>query len=99
MPVSIVENWTQVVGEVLHLEAYSEAPGFVAVTMEVHSLRAVAGYANLIEQAPGTTLEVLFPQDLVDHLNLSVGDVLSCRVRKAGLERNFVHREHVSLQT
>jgi hypothetical protein len=99
MSVNIVENWTDVEGEVLRLKSESEAPAFITVTLELRRVQPVAGFANLIDRREGDTLEVLFPSEIVHQLKLKGGDVLSCRVRKTGLQRCYVHRESVSVQS
>jgi hypothetical protein len=99
MPVNIVENWTEIKGEVLRVIRRRETPKSLAVTIKLHNVKPVAGFANLIDRQAGETLEALFPIEIVDQMKFEVGDVLSCRVRKAGLERYYVHREHVSVHS
>ena len=95
MPVTITENWSQIAGQVLSVSAAKDVLGFAAVHMHVGSVHPVEGYADLLEAAVGEDIDVLFPDELVSAHGISEGDVLTCRVRRAGVDRIFAHREHV----
>ncbi len=76
----------------------SDVPGFVAVELDVRSVTAVEGFANLLEHMEGKSLVVLMSEELVRSSKMNPGDVIACRVRRAGLDRTFVHRNHMSIQ-
>lgn len=95
MPVSIIENWALVQGEVARLELLEDLTDFTDVIMRVDDVQPVEGFPNLLAEAAGSDLQVLIPSDQVQELGVSPGDVLRCRVRKAAGSRVFAHRHHV----
>ena len=96
MYVPIIENWSEIWGEVQGLSPSADLGGFSEVDVLVQQVQPVDDYPNLLEGAAGSTLKVLFPEDLAAALDLCQGCGIHCRVRKAPLARTFVHREHAS---
>ncbi len=97
MSVQIIENWSDITGKVRACEPSPNVAGFMAVEIAVEQVKAVEGFANLLGQAVGTNLMVLVPDELVKALAITAGDMITCRVRRANLERSFVHRNYVSV--
>lgn len=97
MPVSIIENWSDIVGEVRQMRPEVDVPGFTCVEMDVRRVEGVEGFANLLEDAVGKRLAVYFPAYRVVELGILVGSVVACRVRRAGIDRIYVHREHIEV--
>jgi hypothetical protein len=98
MTVQIIENWSEIQGIVRSCHPSEDVAGFEALELEVEQVRPVDGFANLLEHTVGTTLVVLMPDELIRSLQLCPGDRMTCWVRRANLDRAFVHREHVSVR-
>jgi hypothetical protein len=98
MQVPIIENWSDVSGTVLSMEPSPDIQGFVAVELAVERVDPVEGYANLLAHVAGAQLVVHVPEEVAQNLGLGPGDAVQCRVRRAGLDRAFVHREHISIR-
>ena len=96
--VQIVENWSDVTGVVRSYQPAADTIGFMAVELTVQKVSPVEGFTNLLEQLEGKSLVVLMPEELVKPLNIGLGDIITCRVRRAGTNRVFVHRDHLSIQ-
>ncbi|NJO16475.1 MAG: hypothetical protein HC877_12250 [Thioploca sp.] len=97
--VQIIENWSDVTGVVRSYQPSADTIGFMAVELTVQKVSSVEGFTNLLEQLEGKSLVVLMPEELVKPLNISLGDIITCRVRRAGTNRVFVHRDHLSIQS
>jgi hypothetical protein len=98
MAVQIVENWSDVTGTVGSCRPSPNVPGFVEIEIVVEQVKPVEGVANLLEHAAGKNLTVLVPEEVVKSLNITLGDKIECRVRRATLDRAFVHRNHISVR-
>jgi len=94
----IIENWSNIRGTVRSLQPSPNVHGFVEVEVQVENIYPVEGFANLLASAEGTSLVVLFPDEVIKFLDIRPGDVIECRVRRANLDRSFVHRNHISVQ-
>jgi len=97
MSVQIVDNWSEVNGVVLSCNLFHDVAGFVAVELSVEKVSPVEGFANLLEHVEGQALVVLVPEELVKSLDIVPSDMIACRVRRANLERTFVHRNYISV--
>ena len=97
MSVQIIENWSDVTGTVRSCRPSPSIAGFVEVEIAVEQVNAVEGFANLLEHTAGKNLVVLVPEELVKSLNITRGDRIACRVRRATLDRAFVHRNYISV--
>jgi len=95
MGVPIIENWSKIQGKILGVAASVELDGFSEVEMDVRRVDPVEDFPNLLEDTEGTKLVVHFPTELLESEAIETGTNVSCWVRKAGLARCFVHREHV----
>jgi hypothetical protein len=93
----IIENWSDIKGIVRSLRPSPTVSGFVEVELLVNKVNPVEGFANLLSDAEGKSLVVLIPEELVKSLHIDPGDVIECRVRRANLDRSFVHRNHISV--
>ncbi|HLC04318.1 MAG TPA: hypothetical protein VJK02_14885 [Anaerolineales bacterium] len=98
MPVSIIENWSDIVGEVWRIHPDAEVPGFTSVEIDVRQVERVEGFANLLEEAVGTRIEVGLPDNKLADLGITVGSVVACRVRKARIDKIYVHRERIAVR-
>ena len=98
MSVRIVENWSDLVARVQDIHLAEDLDGFEALELYVEESFEVEGYPNLLAQSIDTSIVVYFPAEVVKTLEISPGRVVSCRVRRADLIRNFVHREFIHMQ-
>ena len=96
--VQIVENWSDITGVVRFYQPSPDVAGFMAMELSVEKVTPVAGFPNLLEHTQGKSLVVLMPEELVKSFNVHLGDTLTCRVRRAGPDRVFVHSEYISVQ-
>lgn len=96
--VQIVENWSDITGEVRSYQPSPDVTGFMAVELDVEKVSPVEGFPNLLEHLKGKSLVVFMPEELVKPLNINLGDTIACRVRRAALDRVFVHWDYLSLQ-
>jgi hypothetical protein len=94
----IIENWSDINGIVRSLHPSPTVSGFTEVELQVEKVQPVEGFANLLGDSEGKSLVVLMPEELVRSLDIHPGDVIECRVRRASLDRSFVHRHHVSVR-
>ncbi|GKS59666.1 hypothetical protein YTPLAS18_31930 [Nitrospira sp.] len=91
MAVSIVENWTDLEGEVLAVEPVPDMPSYRLVEIGVSRAQTVAGFANLLSEAVGTSVRVHVPVHLVEMTTVTTGVRVACRVRRAGPHKIFAH--------
>ena len=97
MAVQIIENWSKVTGIAQSLQPSTEVDEFMVVDVEVQSVEPVEGFPNLLEDAVGKILAIHLPEAFAEKLGITPLDRIECRVRKAGLDRYFVHREYVTV--
>jgi hypothetical protein len=97
MRVQIVENWSDITGSVHSCNPSEAVAGFTEVIVAVERVSPVAEFPNLLTDRAGGRLTVLMPGELVLSLGVAPRKRLSCRVRRAGRDRVFVHREHVAV--
>jgi hypothetical protein len=99
MTVGMIENWARILGHVLDVADAEDLDDFDNVEVFVEQVEAVEGYPNLIdiylEEAEEPHICVLVPKELVVEYRIEAGVVLECRVRRAGVERIFAHREDI----
>ena len=91
----IIENWSDVKGIVRSSQPSLNVSGFVEVELLVEKVNPVEGFANLLGHTEGKSLIVLMPEELVKSLDIAPGDTVECRIRRADLDRTFVHRNHI----
>ena len=101
MSVSMIENWAIIQGMVEAIKESHELSGFDRVEVMVENVEPVEGYPNLIQtyldQEKEPLLPVLMPVELVAECEIETGVLVECRVRRAGLDRVFVHSEYVTV--
>jgi hypothetical protein len=87
----IIENWTDVEGEVKHTEPSKISDDFVSVSFEVNHSKPVEGFANLVDAAKGQTLTVEVPKHAAELLQK--GATIVSRIRRATNKNIFAHPE------
>ena len=95
LSVQIVENWSDILAEVTKVFTSPDIDGFTIVEMFVLQVFEVENFDNLIGDAVGKDVSVNFPENLIESLGITAGSLISCRVRRASLTMNFVHREYI----
>lgn len=97
MSVAMVPNWSLIRGTT---QTVAPAPGYdeyAAVQVKVLRVEPVPGFANLMVDASGKEVSVLMPKALVERLGVTPGQSITARVRRAGLDRIFVHQQEVTV--
>lgn len=102
MNVQIVENWTNIVGEVRSYTFEGEIPGFASVEIAVTQTQPVEKYPgiffpNFLENATNQVIHVNVPQSVAAQLKITPGANIVCRVRCGGLTSIFVHPQYISV--
>lgn len=102
MQVQIVENWTDIVGEIRSYSPQSTVAGFASLEIAVTAVKSVERfpgifYPNLLENVVNQRIQVNVPLALIDKMEISPGMVISCRIRRASLTSVFVHPEHLRI--
>jgi hypothetical protein len=95
MQVQMVENWSDLTGEVVAWHPSSPVAGFGIAEVKVRSTAPVGTFPDLLKDAVGETVRIYVPTAAAARLNLTPGATLRSRVRKAGPQSIFVHPEHV----
>jgi hypothetical protein len=75
------ENWTDLRARLLR-RVPTERQGFVALELEIDSLRPVEGCVSLPKSAVGTTMVLLLHEETPLRAGLHEGDALEARVRR-----------------
>lgn len=101
MTIQIIENWSDILGVVEAVESSDDLKDFDLLVVWVERVEPVEGYPNLVatylEEEPEPRLKVLAPVEIVTQYEITEGVVLECRVRRAGPERMFVHRDKIQI--
>ena len=101
MSVSMIENWSDILGMVQAVAVYDDLDGFDSVEVLVEQVMPVEGYPNLVatylDEAEQPVLYVLMPVQVVLEYAITSGVVLECRVRRAGADRLFVHTDTITV--
>ena len=91
----IVENWSDVQGDLKHLSPNTSDPTFSLATLTVDSAADVESFPNLLRQKVGNEITVKIPQAAVKRTQLAPGDHIKLRIRQAGIDRYFSHPDHL----
>jgi hypothetical protein len=101
--IPIIENWSDILGQVLEVDSYPDITDFDSVEILVEHVEPVEDYPDLLTtyltEAPEPRLSVLMPNELVSECQIEAGTIIECRVRRAGIDRVFVHREHITVRS
>jgi len=76
-----IENWSDISGRVIDVADDPVRSGFRQVKLEVDSVEAVAGFANLLGDVAGSQITVSVRAD--PQTGLSPGNPVRLRVRRA----------------
>lgn len=95
MSVNIIENWCDISGTVYNIEPSIELGGFTKVYILVEGVENVDAYPCFFKDSIDNILAVYVPNEIVTGMPLEIDMAIQCRIRKAGLEKFFVHRQHI----
>ena len=98
MAVSIIENWSDITGTVQSVSPSIALQEFAEVKVEVSEVRDVDGFPNLLKTAAGQPLTITMSKAKALSMNVTAGKSISCRVRKAGPNRTFVHPDLIEVK-
>lgn len=98
MAVSIVENWSEIEGIICALNLPTQLRNFTGMEVVVESVKPVAGFPNLLQDASGKKLAILAPTELLNQLDAHPGDRITCRVRRGGPHQIFIHQMFISIE-
>jgi hypothetical protein len=101
--VQIVENWSEIKGDVRDLRPDPELPGHVVATVELEAANPVekpegGTFPNLLAESAGSTVELHVPEAVAAQNSLAPGRRVSARVRRATPTRSFVDPRHISVE-
>ena len=101
--VQIVENWSQIEGEVRSVRPDPELPGYLVASVQVVSADPVskpegADFPNLLAESAGKAVEIHFPERAAAENQVAAGRRVSARVRRATPTRSFADPRHLSVE-
>jgi hypothetical protein len=96
MPVSAVENWSEIEGSVAEIAPSPELAEYMVMTVDVTRVTPVHGYPNLFSWAVGEKVAVNVAASRVAEIGLVPGDLIRCRIRKAGPTATFADPESLA---
>ena len=91
----IVENWSDVDGEVKKLSANPSDPSLTLATLAVEAASPVASFPNLLAGRVGNEITVGIATAAVQQAGVAPGHRLHLRIRQAGPEKFFSHPDHI----
>jgi hypothetical protein len=94
MQVQMVENWSQIEGELRSWDPRSDVAGFGIAEILVDRVEAVSHFPNLLHDAGGRVLRVLVPSESATAVAPAAGLRVSSRVRRGGPDRIYAHPDH-----
>lgn len=95
----IAENWAEIRGTIVRCEESERGPEFTVVYIDVREVRDVPGFKNLARQHAERLLPVHIPSELCIKIGLKPAMTIACRVKMKKLNKFFVHREHITVDT
>jgi hypothetical protein len=99
--VQIIENWSEIEGDVREVRPDPELPGHLIATVDVNDAKPVprpegGEFPNLLADAAGGTVDVHVPESTAAQHQLAAGRRLKARVRRATPTRSFVDPGHLA---
>lgn len=91
----IVENWSDVEGEVKKLLPNPSDPSITLATIAVEAATPVASFPNLLAGRVGNEITVGIATAAVQRSCVAPGHRVHLRIRQAGPEKFFSHPDHV----
>jgi hypothetical protein len=94
--VQVVENWTDVEGEVRAVDPHPSLEGYRSVRLAVVGAQPVPGVRDLVSQYVGQELAVAVPAEVTDRIDAAPGSRVRWRVRLARPGAFFAHPDVVA---
>jgi hypothetical protein len=99
--VQIVENWSDIEGEIQEVRPDPELPGHLVATVQVSDAKPVpkpdgGEYPNLLAEATGGTVDIHVTEEAAARQQLAAGRRVSARVRRATPTRSFADPERLT---
>lgn len=91
----IVENWSEIKGEVVGSEPSKTAGDFITIDMKVKDVNDVKGHKNLLSDRVGQVIQVNVRKSDWEKLDIKEGATAVMRVRMATSRKLFVDPEHL----
>jgi hypothetical protein len=91
----IVENWSDVDGEVTELLHNPSDPSFAIAKVRVDASAPVGSFPNLLTKNVGTEIAVRVPSATIQRIGLAPGHRVQMRIRQAGVDKYFSHPEAI----
>jgi hypothetical protein len=91
--VQMIENWSDVEATVVAVETSGAIEGHGTLRLEIGAVAPVEGFADLMADYPGRTVDVQVRRALLDRLDPQPGDRLRLRLRRGGPTAIFAHPE------
>lgn len=98
MSVSIIENWSEISGVICAIGLPTQLPNFTGMDVAVETVKPIAGFPNLLQDASGKRLTILAPTELLNQLDPHPGDRITCRVRRGRPQQIFIHQMFISIE-
>ena len=90
--VQMIENWSCILGVLLGIIAPPQGgDGRGGLRVRVDRVEPVVGFANLLADRTGDTLEILVTTEQLAQAQEHVGEPVRIRVRRGGPSRVFAH--------
>lgn len=87
----VIENWADVTGRLIATRPHPQLEGYVSATIEVSDVSSVPGFANLLGECKGQTINVNVPAGVIPQAESLASGTVSWRIRKAGPSSIFAH--------
>jgi hypothetical protein len=95
MHVQVAPNWADIEGTISATTESTQYQGFTILAIDLRAVRPVEGFACMVK-LEDRKVDVAVPSEIVRDLKLAAGDLIACRVRRAGPQKlYFVDRQHV----
>lgn len=94
----IIENWSEVSGELLDHYPSQTNKGFVTLEVKINDVRDVEGFKNLLDDKRGEAVHVHVPESLWQGTEPKQRAKVSMRVRMGPSRKLFVHPEHFKVK-
>jgi hypothetical protein len=90
-------NWSKIRGRIVEAVPHPELTDYVLARVDVQSVEAVPGFANMFESAAGQSLSVSIPRDKLQDIGSATDRPISAKIRLAHPGAVFVDAESVHL--
>lgn len=97
MMVNIIENWTEVTGEISAIDFEQTPKGFVTVTLRILEMKEFKHYLNLLRPNAENEIPVKLVSNVTQALNLKKGIKINAVIRAVGLNNYFFKQDSIKV--